>query len=111
MQFFEYNCWLQYFIFGEILRVSGDLEEATIYFRYVLDFNLVFELVEVYLREIGLSSIFIINIYIFLIIGLFVVVVLVIVYFMTLISESRGIKSSRMSFWLEGKRLKKRFII
>lgn len=62
----------------------------------MLDFNLLFELVELYLREIGLLLIFIINVYIFLIIGFFVVVVLVIVYFMIFISEGRGIKNIRM---------------
>lgn len=108
MQPSEHNCWLQHFTLGEILRASGDLEEATIHFRHALDLNPAFELAEVHLREIGSPSTSTTNTYTFLIIGLLVVVVLATVYFMTLTSESRGTKSSRMPLWSEGKRPKKR---
>jgi len=108
MQPSEHNCWLQHFTLGEILRASGDLEEAGIHFRHALDLNPAFELAEVHLREIGSPSTSTTNTYTFLIIGLLVVVVLATVYFMTLTSESRGTKSSRMPLWSEGKRPKKR---
>lgn len=108
MQPTEQNCWLQHFTLGEILRASGDLEEAGIHFKHALDLNPSFELAEVHLREIGSPSASPTNTYTFLIIGLLVVVVLATVYFMTLTSESRGTKSSRMSLWAEGKRPKKR---
>lgn len=108
MQPTEQNCWLQHFTLGEILRASGDLEEAGIHFRHALNLNPSFELAEVHLREIGSPSTSTTNTYTFLIIGLLVVVVLLTVYFMTLTSESRGTKSTRMSLWAEGKRPKKR---
>ncbi|XP_068754133.1 tetratricopeptide repeat protein 17-like [Montipora capricornis] len=108
MQPTEQNCWLQHFTLGEILRASGELEEAGVHFKHALDLNPSFELAEVHLREIGSPSTSSTNTYTFLIIGLLVVVVLATVYFMTLTSENRSTKSSRMSLWVEGKRPRKR---
>ena len=108
MQPSEHNCWLQHFTLGEILRANGDLEEAGIHFRHVLDLNPSFELAELHLREIGSPSTSTTNAYTFLIIGLLVVVVLATVYFMTLTSEGRGIKNTRMQLWVDGKRPRRR---
>lgn len=108
MQPSEHNCWLQHFTLGEILRANGDLEEAGIHFRHVLDLNPSFELAELHLREIGSPSTSTTNAYTFLIIGLLVVVVLATVYFMTLTSEDLGIKNTRMQLWVDGKRPRRR---
>ena len=108
MQPSGHNCWLQHFTLGEILRASGDWEEAVVHFRQALDLNPSFELAELHLREIGSPSASTTNTYTFLVIGLLVVVVLATVYFMTLTSENRGTKGGRAPLWVDGKRARKR---
>ena len=99
MQPADHNCWLQHFTLGEILKASGELEEAGTHFRHALDLNPSFHPAEMHLREIGGPLTTATNAYTFLIIGLLVVIVLAVVYFMTLASDSRNSKIPRMALW------------
>lgn len=104
MQPSDQNCWLQHFTLGEILKAAGDYEEAGMHFRQSLDLNPSFLPAEIHLREIGLPPNSSTNTYTFLVIGMLVVVVLAVVYFMTLASDQKGTKLSRSSPWSDMKR-------
>ncbi|EDO47888.1 predicted protein, partial [Nematostella vectensis] len=79
MQPSDQNCWLQHFTLGEILKASGELDEAGTHFRNVLDLNPSFHPAEIHLRDIGVPSTPSTHTYTFFIIGLLVVIVLAVV--------------------------------
>lgn len=97
----DQNCWLQHFTLGEILKATGEFEEAGTHFRQALELNPSFHPAEIHLREIGLPPTSATNTYTFLVIGLLVVIVLAVVYFMTLASDNRSTKTSRNLGWNE----------
>ena len=97
MQPSDQNCWLQHFTLGEILRSTGDVEQATTHFRNALDLNPSFHPAELHLRELGYSQSAGTHLYTIFLIGVLVSSILPFIYF-TVISEGDGKHRKRPSF-------------
>lgn len=107
----DQNCWLQHFTLGEILKATGEYEEAGTHFRQALELNPSFHPAEIHLRDIGLPPTSATNTYTFLVIGLLLVIVLAVVYFMTLASDNKGNKTSKNSVWNDFKKPGKKKLV
>ena len=90
-----HNCWLQHFTLGEILKASGEQEEAASHFRSALELNPSFRPAEVQLQELGLTAEEWFDFYTYLIIGMLVLCVLFCLYITSPGSEINPNKPSK----------------